>query len=128
MTHHVASIRDKPIYVVTLDHTFDLKLDTPAITTEVEQMLDNVGEPIAIIYDLRALRMSLGDTFAALGLSIRGGAHLSAHPMLAKLLIVTSNDRQKLAAAAFGSSAVAGSSIETAVNDARRVLKSVNVR
>jgi hypothetical protein len=122
--YEIKSVRDEPIYIVTFNWSFELDRDAPKVMTEIQQMLENIAEPIAVIYDMRHMRISIGDLFPALGFSTRSGSSLSDHPMMAKLVLVITNELLRLAATAMGGSAgiLTATSLEVGTNYARKAL------
>src|SRR5690349_15149623 len=98
--YEIKSVREEPVYIVTFNWSFELDHDAPKLLTEIAELLDSVAQPIAIIYDMRQMRISIGDLVPALGFSTRSGADLSEHPMMAKLVCVTTNELLRLATSA----------------------------
>jgi hypothetical protein len=116
------SVRD-PIHVVTFDWSFDIDRDAPNAMTEVRQLLDTVTHPIAVICDMRQMRLSIGDLLDIPGFINRSGEGLSDHPMLAKMVFVTTSDLLRLASGPFVNGQLVNS-MESAVYHARVAVES----
>jgi hypothetical protein len=120
--YEIKSVREEPVYIVTFNWSFELERDSVKLLTEISEILDTVVEPIAIIYDMRQMRISIGDLVPALGFSTRSGSDLSEHPMMAKLVCVTTNEFLRLATSALRGAITTATNIEVAVNAARHAL------
>jgi hypothetical protein len=120
--YEIKSVREEPVYIVTFNWSFELDRDSPKLLTEIAGILDNVVEPVAIIYDMRQMRISIGDLVPALGFSTRSGSDLSEHPMMAKLVCVTTNELLRLATSALRGTITTATNMEVAVNAARQAL------
>jgi hypothetical protein len=69
------------------------------------------------------MRISIGDLVPALGFSTRSGSDLSEHPMMAKLVCVTTNEFLRLATSALrGGATTTATNMEVAINSARHAL------
>src|SRR5687768_6177075 len=101
-SYTIKSNRGEPIHIVSFDWSFELERDAQNVLAEIQELLEGVGEPNAVILDMRQLYVPLSDLFGTLGFSTRTGSNLSDHPMLAKLLLVTNNELLRLASSTLG--------------------------
>jgi hypothetical protein len=122
-TYSINSVRD-PIHIVTLDGKFEVDRDAPGVLAEVRQILDTATDSIAVICDMRQMHLSIGDLLGIPGFINRSESGLLDHPMLAKLIFVTSNDLLRLATGPFISGQVVGS-MESAVYHARMAVEAL---
>jgi hypothetical protein len=120
--YSINSVRD-PIHVVTFDWSFDTDRDALTVMAEVRQLLDTVNHPIAVICDMRQMHLSISDLLGIPGFINRSGSGLSDHPLLAKMVFVTTSDLLRLASGPFVSGQLVNS-MESAVYHARVAVES----
>jgi hypothetical protein len=120
--YSINSVRD-PIHVMSFDSSFDIDRDALIVMADVRQLLDTVTHPIAVIYDMRQMHLSIGDLLDIPNFINRSGSGLSDHPLLAKMVFVTTSDLLRLASGPFVSGQLVNS-MESAVYHARIAVES----
>lgn len=104
MEHQVITVLDThPVLLNTLEPNYNLGRDWPDGVREMRHILDIHPEPLFIVDDIRAVKLSLDDLIVAASLVGRGETPLHRHPNALGTYFISDSKTVEMAAAGLNS-------------------------
>lgn len=114
MNYEISFHNDGTIILVTHKADFDLGRDMQAVGAELIAILEPAERPLALIMDVRDVRLDFGSIVAAMAASTRDSSDVFGHPNLGQFVFITENSLVRLAAKAFAQEQYGGIHVSVA--------------